>query len=54
MTYLGDKAGNDSWYPKDIKKRATVQQRLQFNNAILFTRFRDIVVRGCLTLAQST
>ncbi|XP_034256242.1 glutathione S-transferase 1-like [Thrips palmi] len=43
VTYLGDKAGNDAWYPKDIKKRATLQQRLHYNNSIIFTRFRAYV-----------
>ncbi|XP_034250625.1 glutathione S-transferase 1-like [Thrips palmi] len=43
VAYLGDKTGNDSWYPKDIKQRATVHQRLHFDNGILFTRFKDAV-----------
>ncbi|XP_034253608.1 glutathione S-transferase 1-like [Thrips palmi] len=43
VTYLGDKTGNDAWYPKDIKKRATLQQRLHYNNSVLFTRFRAYV-----------
>ncbi|KAE8749400.1 hypothetical protein FOCC_FOCC003914 [Frankliniella occidentalis] len=42
-TYLADKASDDSWYPKDIKKRAIVNQRLHFDNAILFTRIRDML-----------
>lgn len=49
-TYLADKSGNDSWYPKDLKKKAVVNQRLHFDNAILFTRLRDmlepVVFRG--------
>ncbi|XP_034231226.1 glutathione S-transferase 1-like [Thrips palmi] len=43
VTYLGEKSGNDSWYPKDIKHRATVQQRLHFDNVMLFTRLKDIL-----------
>ncbi|XP_034230779.1 glutathione S-transferase 1-like [Thrips palmi] len=43
LTYLGDKAGNDSWYPKDIKQRATIQHRLHFDNMMLFGRHKDIV-----------
>ncbi|XP_034234378.1 glutathione S-transferase 1-like [Thrips palmi] len=49
-TYLADKSGSDAWYPKDLKKRAIVNQRLHFDNAILFTRIRDmlepVVFRG--------
>lgn len=43
---MADKSGNDSWYPKDLKKRAVVNQRLHFDNAILFTRLRDMLVGG--------
>ncbi|KAE8737991.1 hypothetical protein FOCC_FOCC016533 [Frankliniella occidentalis] len=44
VTYLADKTGSDKWYPKDAQKRAVVDQRLHFDNAILFTRVRDILV----------
>ena len=44
VTYLVDKyANNDSLYPKDLKTRATVNQRLFFNN-VIFLRVRDRVV----------
>ncbi|KAK3928862.1 Glutathione S-transferase 1 [Frankliniella fusca] len=42
-SYLADKASADSWYPRDIKKRAIVNQRLHFDNALLFTRIRDLL-----------
>jgi len=42
-TYLADKSEDDSWYPKDLKKRAIVNQRLHFDNALLFTRLRDML-----------
>lgn len=41
--YLADKVDSDRWYPKDPQRRATVDQRLHFDNAILFTRVRDIL-----------
>ncbi|KAK3915123.1 Glutathione S-transferase 1 [Frankliniella fusca] len=43
VTYLADKSASDKWYPKDAQKRAVVDQRLHFDNAILFTRVRDIL-----------
>lgn len=42
-TYLIDKyAENDALYPKDLHLRARCNQRLFFNNGILFPRFRAI------------
>lgn len=42
-TYLIDKyAENDTLYPKDLRIRARCNQRLFFNNGILFPRFRTI------------
>lgn len=42
-TYLIDKyAENDALYPKDLCLRARCNQRLFFNNGILFPRFRAI------------
>lgn len=39
--YLVDKYGkNDSLYPKDLQKRATINQMLHFNSGILFPNFR--------------
>ncbi|KAE8741840.1 hypothetical protein FOCC_FOCC012626 [Frankliniella occidentalis] len=43
VTYLADKVSSDSWYPKDIKKRAIVTQRLHFDNSVLFTRLRHLL-----------
>ena len=39
MPYLVDKYGkeDDPLYPKDLRKRATINQRLHFNNGVLFT-----------------
>nr|ABX84142.1 glutathione S-transferase [Helicoverpa assulta]ADP76648.1 glutathione S-transferase E1 [Helicoverpa assulta] len=43
LTYLADTYRKvDSWYPKDIKKRALVDQKLFFDSAILYTRGRNI------------
>lgn len=43
--YLIDKYGKDNkLYPKDLKLRAKVNQRLFFDAASLFVRFRDINV----------
>lgn len=42
-TYLIDKyAENDALYPKDLCQRARCNQRLFFNNGIVFPRFRAI------------
>ncbi|CAG9839371.1 unnamed protein product [Diabrotica balteata] len=46
MTYLVSKYGkNDSLYPKDLQKRAIVDQRLHFDSNILFARGARIVKR---------
>jgi glutathione S-transferase len=37
MAYLVDKYGNnDSLYPRDLRKRAIINQRLHFDNGVLF------------------
>ncbi|KAL5277830.1 GstD1.2 family protein [Megaselia abdita] len=42
LTYLVDKYGrNDTLYPKDVKKRAVVNQRLYFDAGVLYQRFGD-------------
>lgn len=44
--YLVEKyAADDSLYPKDLKKRALVDQRLHFDSGILFPRVHNLVVR---------
>ncbi|KAF5287203.1 hypothetical protein FQA39_LY16022 [Lamprigera yunnana] len=41
-TYLIQKYGkDDSLYPKDIKKRAVIDQRLYFANGVLYQRFAE-------------
>ncbi|CAH0699825.1 unnamed protein product [Spodoptera exigua] len=43
MAYLADTYGKDeSWYPKDIKKRALVNQKLFFTTGVIFPRLRII------------
>lgn len=43
VAYLVDKYGsNDQLYPKDLIKRARVNQRLHFDSGILFTRLRAV------------
>uniref|UniRef100_A0A0C9RBM0 GST1_0 protein n=1 Tax=Fopius arisanus TaxID=64838 RepID=A0A0C9RBM0_9HYME len=43
ICYLTGKYGkNDSLYPKDLKKRAIVDQRLHFDSGILFALLRGI------------
>lgn len=44
--YLAEKYGkDDSLYPKDVKKRALVNQRLFFDIGTLYQRFGDLYVR---------
>nr|WCC58234.1 glutathione S-transferase [Pharsalia antennata] len=44
-SYLVDKYGkDDSLYPKDLQKRAVVNQRMYFDTGILFPRFGAIIV----------
>ncbi|CAH1644200.1 unnamed protein product [Spodoptera littoralis] len=55
MAYLADTYGKDeSWYPKDVKKRAFVNQKLFFDTAIIFPRLRNItyfiVMKGKTTI----
>ncbi|GBP57221.1 Glutathione S-transferase 1, isoform D [Eumeta japonica] len=41
--YLADKyAKNDQLYPKDLKKRAIINQRLYFDSSFLFVKIRGI------------
>nr|BAJ33499.1 unclassified glutathione S-transferase [Bombyx mori] len=41
--YLADKYGkDDQWYPKDLQKRAVVNQRLYFDSASLYVKIRAI------------
>lgn len=45
--YLADVYGtDDSWYPKDTKRRALVNQKLFFDACILFPRLRNVTVCG--------
>lgn len=49
MVYLVAKyAQNDSLYPKDLKKRAIIDQRLHFESGVVFATLRNIAV-GALT-----
>ncbi|CAD7083155.1 unnamed protein product [Hermetia illucens] len=44
VTYLiGKYATDDSLYPKDLYKRALVDQRLHFDSGVLFVRLRAII-----------
>ncbi|CAH0699826.1 unnamed protein product [Spodoptera exigua] len=43
MAYLSDTyAKDDSWYPKDVKKRAQINEKLFFNAFVIFSRLRVI------------
>lgn len=51
IMYLVDKYGkNDSLYPKDLNKRALVNQILFFDTGVLFARLKSIVVSFFLIL----
>nr|WAS27854.1 glutathione S-transferase [Mythimna separata] len=57
MIYLAETyAKDESWYPKDIKKRALVNQKLFFDTSILFPRIRavtyPIMVEGSKIIEQ--
>jgi glutathione S-transferase len=44
MVYLVSKyAKNDALYPKDLKKRALIDQRLHFDSGVVFAQLRRIV-----------
>lgn len=43
--YLADKYGkDDQWYPKDLKRRALVHQRLYFDASNLYVKIRAVCV----------
>uniref|UniRef100_A0A1B6L5I0 Uncharacterized protein n=1 Tax=Graphocephala atropunctata TaxID=36148 RepID=A0A1B6L5I0_9HEMI len=43
ITYLMDKySKNDALYPRDIKRRAVINQRLFFDSSMLYQRFCDL------------
>lgn len=43
--YLADKYGkDDQWYPKDLRKRAIVDQRLYFDASQMYVKIRGICV----------
>lgn len=51
MPYLVEKYGkDDALYPKDIKKRAIITQRLHFDSNVLFPRGGAITVSSYLIL----
>lgn len=41
---IGKYAKDDSLYPEDFKKRGTVDERLHFDNGVLYTRLLDLAV----------
>ncbi|CAH1644198.1 unnamed protein product [Spodoptera littoralis] len=50
LPYLADTYGkDDSWYPKDVKKRALVNQKLIFNAVIICARARDVTGQVVMT-----
>lgn len=54
MTYLVSKYGkDDSLYPKDLKKRAIVDQRLHFSNDAFFV-LKQITVRSYMVRNTSS
>lgn len=51
VTYLVGKYGkDDSLYPKDLVLRAKIDERLHFDNGMLFTRLRHFLVSRILLL----
>ncbi|KAJ8929945.1 hypothetical protein NQ314_017310 [Rhamnusium bicolor] len=57
MGYLVEKYGKDkSLYPKDIKKRAIIDQRLHFDSGVIFARglavSKSIVFKGAKEISQ--
>ena len=53
-TYLVGKYGkDDKLYPKDIRQRALVDQRLYFDMGVFYKAFGDIVVSFALNLTLS-
>lgn len=58
LIYLAETyAKDESWYPKDVKKRALVNQKLFFDTSILFPRTRGvtypIMAEGSKVIEQS-